>query len=135
MSASELYPSDAKMPQEEITTATRHLFLCVGPDCCDSAVGEALWSVLKTETRKLSVLENRVSLGGFGRPKFAAMLDIAIIVGNLIESLVGYAITAKRVQKYGFIPVYFFRIGMSACRSRMNPTESFAKDFGGHFQS
>ena len=55
MSSPEVYPSDAKMPLEEITTATRHLFLCVGPDCCESAVGEALWSVLKAETRKLSV--------------------------------------------------------------------------------
>jgi (2Fe-2S) ferredoxin len=55
MSPREVYPSDAKMPLEEITTATRHLFLCVGPDCCDSAVGEALWSVLKAETRRLSV--------------------------------------------------------------------------------
>jgi (2Fe-2S) ferredoxin len=55
MSPPQGYPSDAKMPLEEITTATRHLFLCVGPDCCDPAVGEALWSVLKAETRKLSV--------------------------------------------------------------------------------
>jgi (2Fe-2S) ferredoxin len=55
MSAPQGYPSDAKMPLEEITTATRHLFLCVGPDCCDPTVGEALWSVLKTETRNLSV--------------------------------------------------------------------------------
>lgn len=55
MSPRELYPSDAKMPLEEISTATRHLFLCVGPDCCDEAVGEALWSVLKAETRKLPV--------------------------------------------------------------------------------
>jgi (2Fe-2S) ferredoxin len=55
MNSPQGYPSDAKMPLEEITTATRHLFLCVGPDCCDSAVGEALWSVLKAESRKLSV--------------------------------------------------------------------------------
>jgi (2Fe-2S) ferredoxin len=55
MSPPELYPSDAKMPLGEITNATRHLFLCVGPDCCDSAVGEALWSVLKAEIRKISV--------------------------------------------------------------------------------
>jgi (2Fe-2S) ferredoxin len=55
MSSPEVYPSDAKMPLEEIRTATRHLFLCVGPDCCDSAVGEALWSVFKAETRRLSV--------------------------------------------------------------------------------
>jgi (2Fe-2S) ferredoxin len=55
MSLPQGYPSDAKMPLEEITTARRHLFLCAGPDCCDSAVGEALWSVLKAETRKLRV--------------------------------------------------------------------------------
>ena len=55
MSPPEFYPSDAKMPREEITTATRHLFLCIGPDCCDPAIGEALWGVLKAETRKLSV--------------------------------------------------------------------------------
>jgi (2Fe-2S) ferredoxin len=55
MSPPQGYPSDAKMPLEEITTATRHLFFCAGPDCCDSAVGEALWSVLKAETRKLCV--------------------------------------------------------------------------------
>ncbi len=55
MSPPEVYPSDAKMPREEITTATRHLFLCIGPDCCDPAIGEALWGVLKAETRKLSV--------------------------------------------------------------------------------
>ena len=55
MSPPEVYPSDAKMPREEITTATRHLFLCIGPDCCDPVIGEALWGVLKAETRKLSV--------------------------------------------------------------------------------
>jgi (2Fe-2S) ferredoxin len=55
MSPREAYPPDAKMPLEEIAVATRHLFLCVGPDCCEPAVGEALWSVLKGETRKLSV--------------------------------------------------------------------------------
>ena len=52
---SSAYPPDAKMPLAEITSATRHLFLCVGPDCCDPATGEALWNILKSETRKLSV--------------------------------------------------------------------------------
>ena len=27
----------------------------MGPDCCDPAEGDALWSALKAETRKLSV--------------------------------------------------------------------------------
>jgi (2Fe-2S) ferredoxin len=55
MKESSAYPSEAKMPLEEITSATRHLFLCVGPDCCDPAVGEELWNVLKAEMRKLRV--------------------------------------------------------------------------------
>jgi (2Fe-2S) ferredoxin len=55
MSEPSAFPSDAKIPLEEISRATKHLFLCVGPDCCDSSEGEALWDVLKAETRKLSV--------------------------------------------------------------------------------
>ncbi len=55
MSESGGYPADAKMPLAEITSATRHLFLCVGPDCCDPAAGETLWNLLKSETRKLAV--------------------------------------------------------------------------------
>jgi (2Fe-2S) ferredoxin len=49
------FPPDAKIPLQEITRAKRHLFLCVGPDCCDPAKGDAVWKVLKAETRKLSV--------------------------------------------------------------------------------
>jgi (2Fe-2S) ferredoxin len=55
MSEPSAFPPDAKIPLEEITRATRHLFLCAGPDCCDPAEGEALWNVLKSETRQLSV--------------------------------------------------------------------------------
>ncbi len=55
MSESHHFPPDAKIPLEEITRATRHVFLCAGPDCCDSSEGEALWSLLKAEMRKLSV--------------------------------------------------------------------------------
>ena len=49
------FPPDAKIPLEEITRATRHVFLCAGPDCCDPSEGEALWNLLKAEIRKLSV--------------------------------------------------------------------------------
>jgi (2Fe-2S) ferredoxin len=55
MSEPPRFPSDAKIPLEEITGATRHLFLCAGPDCCNSIEGEALWNELKAEVRKLSV--------------------------------------------------------------------------------
>ena len=55
MSEPHRFPPDAKIPLEEITRATRHVFLCAGPDCCDPSEGEALWSLLKAEMRKLSV--------------------------------------------------------------------------------
>ena len=35
-----------------IAGATRHLFLCLGPDCCDPAVGERLWEHLKAAVRE-----------------------------------------------------------------------------------
>ncbi|MFT3830189.1 MAG: hypothetical protein QM691_10860 [Opitutaceae bacterium] len=32
---------------QSLETARRHVFLCVGPDCCDSAAGLATWDWLK----------------------------------------------------------------------------------------
>lgn len=52
---SELYPAAAKIPVAEIERARHHLFLCIGPDCCDSAAGLALWDILKAETKRLDV--------------------------------------------------------------------------------
>jgi (2Fe-2S) ferredoxin len=48
-------PADSKLPASEFDTATRHLFLCVGPDCCDPTAHAALWELLKTESKRLSV--------------------------------------------------------------------------------
>ncbi len=31
----------------DLTGARRHAFLCLGPDCCQSAEGEATWQTLK----------------------------------------------------------------------------------------
>jgi (2Fe-2S) ferredoxin len=55
MSDSPRFPVGAKIAPEEISRAKRHLFLCAGPDCCDPSEGEALWNVLKAETRTLAV--------------------------------------------------------------------------------
>jgi (2Fe-2S) ferredoxin len=49
------FPSGSKIPASEISGATRHLFLCVGPECCDPAEHAGLWDLLKAETRKLPV--------------------------------------------------------------------------------
>ena len=50
-----LYPTGAKLPLAQIEGASRHLFLCVGPDCCDPAEHAALWDALKAATKRLNV--------------------------------------------------------------------------------
>ncbi|MEO6848231.1 MAG: hypothetical protein ABI443_11265, partial [Chthoniobacterales bacterium] len=52
---SDNFPSKSKISVEEIQKATRHLFLCTGPDCCDTATHESLWQLLKSECKKLSI--------------------------------------------------------------------------------
>ena len=66
MNESDGFPLDAKIPREEITRARRHLFLCAGPDCCDAAEGDALWDLLKAETRRLYVPVLRTKAACFG---------------------------------------------------------------------
>lgn len=34
-----------------VASATRHVFLCVGPDCCPPASGEATWEALKARLK------------------------------------------------------------------------------------
>lgn len=36
-------------------TAGRHVFLCLGPDCCSSADGEASWEFLKQRLKELGI--------------------------------------------------------------------------------
>ena len=53
--AGEAYPAGAKIPEADINRARHHLFLCVGPDCCDPAAHAPLWDLLKSECRRLAV--------------------------------------------------------------------------------
>ncbi len=55
MSFNETFPRSSRLPAGEIARATRHLFLCIGPDCCNPKEGEALWAVLKSEAKFLTV--------------------------------------------------------------------------------
>lgn len=48
-------PPRSKISVGEIGAARRHLFLCVGPDCCDARTGEELWAQLKAASRRLEV--------------------------------------------------------------------------------
>jgi len=39
-----------------IGTYTRHIFLCLGPDCCDAKAGEASWNYLKKRLTELKLV-------------------------------------------------------------------------------
>lgn len=38
-----------------VNGAKKHLFLCIGPDCCSSAEGEIVWEFLKSRVRESSI--------------------------------------------------------------------------------
>src|SRR3954452_11727225 len=48
-----------------IETATRHLFLCIGPDCCAPSEGEALWEFVKKSVRESGIPVMRTKAGCF----------------------------------------------------------------------
>ncbi len=52
---SEPYPCDAKIPAGTIRIARRHVFLCIGPDCCDPALGDEIWQILKARVAALGL--------------------------------------------------------------------------------
>jgi (2Fe-2S) ferredoxin len=49
----------AGMTKAGIVTARRHLFLCLGPDCCEPAQGEATWEYIKQRVRETGLLAMR----------------------------------------------------------------------------
>ncbi len=48
-----------------IVGARRHLFLCLGPDCCSLREGEAVWDFLKDAVKHLGVEVMRTKVGCF----------------------------------------------------------------------
>lgn len=48
-----------------VAVARHHLFFCLGPDCCASAAGEALWEVAKRRIRELDLPVMRTKAGCF----------------------------------------------------------------------
>ena len=38
-----------------VRTARRHLFLCLGPDCCKPDQGEATWEYIKKRTKEVDL--------------------------------------------------------------------------------
>lgn len=48
-----------------VSEATRHLFLCLGPDCCKSREGEKTWEAVKTMTAGLPMRVMRTKAACF----------------------------------------------------------------------
>lgn len=57
----ENFPAGSKIPRTLIENATRHVFLCIGPDCCDMDEHSALWDLLKAGTKSLPVLRTKAA--------------------------------------------------------------------------
>jgi (2Fe-2S) ferredoxin len=48
-------PITAGFSKAGLSHAQRHLFLCLGPDCCAPSVGEATWDYLKSAVKKMDL--------------------------------------------------------------------------------
>lgn len=51
----EQLPPEAMAAKFGIGRLTRHLFVCLGPDCVDSATGEQTWEYLKRRLKELNL--------------------------------------------------------------------------------
>jgi len=48
----ESFPGNSKLPRTAIRAASKHLFLCIGPDCCATEDGESAWQHLKAAVQR-----------------------------------------------------------------------------------
>lgn len=48
-----------------IARATRHLFVCLGPDCCRTDEGETLWEFIKQRVRETGITVMRTKAACF----------------------------------------------------------------------
>ncbi len=48
-----------------VARAQRHLFLCIGPDCCPSREGEMLWEFVKKRVKETGLRAMRTKAGCF----------------------------------------------------------------------
>ena len=55
----------AGLKKASIANAERHLFLCIGPDCCASSEGERVWEYVKQRVRETGLKAMRTKAGCF----------------------------------------------------------------------
>src|ERR1700734_2296340 len=55
----------AGLAKAAIATPERHLFLCLGPDCCQPAAGEETWEYIKRRVKETGLRAMRTKAGCF----------------------------------------------------------------------
>ena len=71
-----IHPSTPSLPRMDtniaaglakagVASAERHLFICIGPDCCGSAAGERVWEFVKRRVRESGLRAMRTKAGCF----------------------------------------------------------------------
>lgn len=53
------------LAKADVARATRHLFLCLGPDCCRSRDGELLWEHVKQQIKTAGIRVMRTKAACF----------------------------------------------------------------------
>lgn len=53
------------LEKARIANAERHIFVCIGPDCCRSREGEALWEFIKKRMKETALRAMRTKAACF----------------------------------------------------------------------
>jgi (2Fe-2S) ferredoxin len=56
---------EAGLKKAGVAAAERHIFLCLGPDCCDPSDGEHVWEYIKQRVRETSLRAMRTKAACF----------------------------------------------------------------------
>jgi len=55
----------AGLKKAGVAQAERHLFICIGPDCCSTTEGEQVWEYIKQRVRETGLKAMRTKAGCF----------------------------------------------------------------------
>lgn len=58
-------PIQTGLAKAGVATARRHLFICIGPDCCASSEGEGVWEFIKKRVKETDLCAMRTKAGCF----------------------------------------------------------------------
>ena len=56
---------DTAFAKAGVRDAGKHVFVCIGPECCSAAEGEALWEVIKRRVRETGLNAMRTKAACF----------------------------------------------------------------------